>query len=68
LAQLVSRFVVHGAAAQVVAAPKRAAVVAPRVAVKAKAAAPRVSATAPGPRPAVPKTSAKESADEWETF
>jgi len=75
LAQLVSRFVVHGAAAQVVAAPKRAAArtapLAPRLAMTRSAKVPataRASAPAANARPPAPKAVAKVQSEEWETF
>jgi methyl-accepting chemotaxis protein len=64
LAQLVSRFTVHGVtAAPKRVAPRAVAPMTPRVAIKAP-----VKASAAPVRPAAPKAVAKVREDEWETF
>jgi methyl-accepting chemotaxis protein len=60
LAQLVSRFVVHGVQAAPVRTPKRPAPSKPRLAIK--------GAMPAAPARPVPKASAKATADEWEAF
>jgi len=61
LAQLVSRFVVHGAAAA--PAPDRGL-----VRPQAPASRPVVRSSLKAARPAAPKPHVKPTADEWETF